>query len=524
MKELKGFNSLFISTEDNLVRDIERHLEQKKTYPHFRQVRSEEELKKSLGENGWDIIFFEYPNSFIKADDFLKLIKSNNLHIPSIIIGENTGEEEVAELIKKGFSNYIKKTNFERLESIIFNEIKINIRMKESIRHEILKRNLELSDIFARFAGGVSHNINNLLMVVLNNAIFIRDNPILTINLREDIDRIITSARKGEEFIKDLLSIASGNKLEPTILDVNSFSYKVADIIRGTMGPDIDVNLERISITKQIKVDEKLIIQAFQNIALNAKEAMRNSGVFNIKVEVVNLDEEDLLVSNGGLKPREYIKFTFSDNGIGIPEDIKPHIFEPFFSTKGKGMGYGLGLPVSYGIIKEHNGIIDFDSEPGKGSNFYVYIPVYTKDSQEIYRSEYTEHTKKRRGYILIVEDDLDVKMILSRIFIEEGYNTIEAIDGIGALVMLDKVKPDNLCAVVTDVIMPRMGGLELAKNVREKYKDVKVIFISGYPDNDCQILKFENSIFIQKPIAGEILMNKVREFLFGNKCEEKKE
>lgn len=514
MNQPKGFNALFISENEALISKAERYLEQRKIYPHLRQIRSENELTETLTDKSWEIILYEYATPSVNIGTFFDLLTKMSIVIPIVVIGENIGGEMVADLVKRGFSDYVERENLERLEMVILREIERYNLLKRSARYDILRRNAELSDIFGRFAGGIAHNINNMLMVILNNALFIRDNPVLTINLKDDINRIITSVRKGEEFVKNILSIASGHKLNLQILDVNSFVYKVAENIRGTMGRSIDVNVERTIGTAYINVDENLIFQAFRNIALNAKEAIQSSGLFHIKAEIVNLDGDDPITRYGGARAGEYVKFTLSDTGGGIPEDIAPHIFEPCYSTKGRGSCLGLGLPVSYGIIKEHNGIIDFDTTPGKGSNFYIYLPLYKEDSKEILLPNQSGSVKKSKGTVLLVEDDLDIRFVMSRIFTEEGFNTIEAVDGLGALVMLNKVRPQDLCAVVTDVIMPKMNGVELAKKIREKYKDVKIIFISGYPDNDEEILRFTNSIFIQKPITGEMLMYKIGEFL----------
>lgn len=514
MNELRGFNALFVSSDEALISEVERYLEQRKVYPHFRQIRSENELREALTDRLWEIIFYEYVTTSVNINTFFDLLTGMSITIPTIVVGENIDGEIVADLIKKGFSDYVERGNYERLKMVILREIERYKLLKRTARYDILKRNVELSNIVSRFAGGIAYNVSNMLMVILNNALFIRDNPVLTINLRDDIDRIITSARKGEGFVKNLLSVACGHKLNLQILDVSSFVYKMADNIRGMMGVDIDVNVERFVGTAYIHVDENLIFQAFQNIALNAKEAMRGSGLFTIKSEIVDLGGYDPLIRYGGLRAGKYVKFTLSDTGDGISEDIAPHIFEPCYSTKGRGLYLGLGLSASYGILREHSGIVDFDTTPGEGSNFYIYIPLYEKYSKEILLPRQSGSLKKREGTVLLVEDDLDVRLIMSRIFTEEGFNTIEAVDGLGALVMLDKVRPRDLRAVVTDVIMPKMSGVELAKKIREKYESVKIIFISGYPDNDEEILRFANSIFIQKPFTGEMLMCKIREFL----------
>jgi signal transduction histidine kinase len=513
MPDLKGFSSLFFTRDDKYLNEVQRFFEKRCIYPHFRQINSIKGIEDIFKQNEWENVIFDYNNVDVDILEVIKLRDGANRHLPVIITGDGIGEDRVIELLKSGVNNFVPRSNIERLLDVIHREAELREKNRLLERYKNIREFSRRYEMIRRFTGSISHFLNNMLMVIMNSSIFLKDDRGLLPHLKEDVEQIYNAAKRGQDFVKNLLIMAGGVQLETKILDLNTFLYRAAERMRSIMGSNIDVNVMRLPKQVEIRGDENLLIMAFSRIAENTKYFAPKGGTFQIKAEVVEFDAQDEFVEASGIKPGEYIKLTFTDNGVGIVEEDRAHIFEPFFSTKDSKMA-GLGLSILYGVVWEHNGTVDVESEEGKGTSIIVYLPVYKRDSKEIPALRVSEYAPKKKGFVLIVDDDNDVKNILMRIFVEEGYSVSTAVDGLGALVLLDKIKPKDFVALVTDVIMPNMDGVELAREVREKYGDIKVVFISGYPDSQQEVLKFENSIFIQKPINRQELMKRVREFI----------
>ncbi|MGC9042291.1 MAG: response regulator [Myxococcota bacterium] len=518
MEPIKSFNYLFCGSSGEDLDRIQRLFEKRSIYPTFRHIGDENELNRAMGENGWNLIFYDLDECRIPLEFIIKKRDEYDRFLPLLVYSNVIDSIKSAEVIRSGATNFLKKDDPERLFEVALDELRLAQLKRKNERYNQIRENVEKYELIRRFAGNVSHKINNLIMVVLNNAAFLSADKGLLPHLKDDVEQLIKVAGRGEEFVRMLLCVAGGVVLNSQLIEVNSFLYKLADNLKAVSGMNIHINVVRSPTPCEIKGDERLLIEAFRKVVENCKRLMPDGGVINLGADLLSFEEGDEFLKASGLKKGEYVRFTLADSAKAIDRELARHIFEPYFSGSSKEKSDNIGMAVSYGIIWEHNGIMDFESIEGRGNFYYFYLPTFKRDSKEILLPRVSEYISKPEGTVLIVEDDEEVKDILIRIFMEEGYNIMDAIDGLGALVMLTRNKPTNLIALITDVIMPKMGGLELARTVREKYRDLKVVFISGYPDNDGEILRFENSIFIQKPITKDALMKRVKDFLFGEK------
>ncbi|MCX7958514.1 MAG: response regulator [Deltaproteobacteria bacterium] len=516
MESLRGFEYLFCGNDNIIAETIQTHLENRGIYPSFRQIKNSIELMNALKEKEWDIIFIDYSDETPFTENVMDYINGNCLLSRTILLSEDIEEEMIVNFMKKGINNFVRRDDPDAICRIVIQELSELNKVREGERLRIIRENSQKFDLIRRFAGNVSHSINNMMMVILNTTVFLSDEKGLSQQAKEDIEKIIRTGRKGQEFIRSLLMVAGGSVINPEILEINSFLSDLSENLRDMAGLGITISLEKASVSREIKGDRHLLNEAFRQIALFLKDRKGSSARIGIKGEITAFDEDDIFRKTSGLKSGEYVRVTVNGDGKGLRGDTKRHIFEPYYSESGEWRGSGLGLSVSFGIIWQHNGIIDVESSDDNGTRFYIYLPVFRKDSKEILLPRTSEYVPVSKGTVLLVEDDEEVKNILFRIFSEEGFSVIDAIDGLGALVMLQKRKPSDLVALVTDVIMPKMNGIELAREIRKKNEDVKVIFISGFPEGDTDIRTFENSIFIQKPVSKDVLMQKVRDFLSG--------
>ncbi len=517
MQQIKSFEYLFCGNDTGYLNDIQTYFEKKFIYPVFRQITDKDKLCQSLNEKLWDIIFIDDDNTGFDISEILRCITDCKTFTRTILLSERIGPEELVYLMKDGLNNYVKRKDLERLYNVVIDELNDARFVKEENRYRLLRENIKKFEMIKRFAGNVSHSVNNMLMVIINTAVFLSDEKGLSQRQREDIEHIIQTVRKGQDLIQNLLMVASASVMNSGIFEINSLVQTIVNNVKRLTGYNVEMNIERSGVSKEVKGDEHLLSEAFRHIVLFLKDRT-DGGVINIRTDVLSLDDGNNLRKAGGLKEGEYLMIEVSGSDKGISPELLEHIFEPYYSESGVWQGASLGLSVSFGIIWEHNGIIDVVSSKGSGTKFMIYLPVYKKDSKEILLPRASEYLPVPRGTVLIVEDDEDVKNVLLRIFGEEGFSVIDAIDGLGALVMLQRKKPSDLVALVTDVIMPKMNGLELAREIRKQYANLKVVFISGFSDESGEIMNFDNSVFIRKPVAREVLMKEVRNFIFGDK------
>jgi CheY-like chemotaxis protein len=250
------------------------------------------------------------------------------------------------------------------------------------------------------------------------------------------------------------------------------------------------------------------------NLALNAKDAMPNGGKLVIETANVELDDSYVRIHKD-VNPGHYVLLSVSDTGIGMTPQVKEHIFEPFFTTKAKGKGTGLGLSTVYGIVKQSGGHIWVYSEPGKGATFKIYLPAVDEPVEEIKKRETEAGMPMGKETILIVEDNEEVRKLAEQILTRLGYRVISAAEGNEALDVCDKYK-EPIHLLLTDVVMPGMSGQNLAEAISILRPEIKVLYMSGYPDeviSDLGVLK-PGINYLQKPFTVEILAKKVREVL----------
>lgn len=517
MNKLKSFNYLFIGEDTELLNSIQTYFERQSIYPLHRQIRDKNGLIESIKNGDWEIILVNENLKSITLREIFDITTNNQTTARLVLILDNIDIDKLKYLIEKRFYTICVRSNIDDIYNTVLSELKELEKIKREKRLKSIENIIEKYEVIRRFAGNVSHKINDMLMVIINSSVFISENPSTQNELKNEIEQIIKVSKKGQGFAQNLLKIASSSVLNVGVYEINSLLQKITDNIKMTLGSNININLSKNNISREIKVDERLITEAFSYILTFLMERMNEKKEINIKTNSISFEKDDPFIRASRLREGEYFKIEISGEEVTLQSEDKNHIFEPFYFEKGISKGTGMDLTISFGIIWEHNGIIDIEETENKATSFVIYLPVYKRDSKETLIPRATEYFTQSKGAILIVEDDEEVKNVLLRIFSGIGFKVIDAIDGLAALVMLQKTKPEDLKAIITDVIMPKMSGVELAKEIRKKYKDVKIIFISGYPENREDILNFPNSIFIQKPISKDILLKKVKDFLFLN-------
>jgi CheY-like chemotaxis protein len=263
-----------------------------------------------------------------------------------------------------------------------------------------------------------------------------------------------------------------------------------------------------------IMTDAGQIDQVLMNLATNARDAMENAGTLTIETGMVEIDA-DFVETFGFGAAGPYAKLTVRDSGKGMDEATRAHIFEPFFTTKPAGKGTGLGLSIVYGIVKQHGGFIDIQSQPGAGAGFIIYLPLLQGETAPVARAQAGEVSYTGSGTILVVEDSPEVRRLTAEVLLQHGYRVIEAVDGQDALERF-LAHQDEVKLVIMDVVMPKMNGKEAFAAIVKTKPGLKVLFTSGYTPDDVNMkgIRFDKDNFISKPAAPLALLKRVQELL----------
>lgn len=367
-----------------------------------------------------------------------------------------------------------------------------------------------------RLAGGIAHDFNNILTVIIGSAEYALLSLKQDTSLYDDLIEIKNNADRAANLTRQLLAFSRQQIIEPRIIDLNTIVYDMDKMLRRIIGEQIELELKLREGLWNVNMDPGQVQQILTNLIVNSRDAF-TSGIGKIVIETDNiiLDEQYIKV-HGGASSGEYAMLAVSDNGVGMDEETKSHIFEPFYTTKELGKGTGLGLATCYGIVKQNNGSIWVYSESGIGTTVKIYLPRSksngTRDDVVLTRIEMTGGNET----LLLVEDEAPLKNLATKILKSKGYTVFNAQNGEDALELFDKAAIQGLHLLITDVVMPKMGGIELAQRVKKLYPDVKVLYMSGYTDSTivAQGILDHNVEFLQKPFTPTSFLQKIRTVL----------
>jgi PAS domain S-box-containing protein len=389
---------------------------------------------------------------------------------------------------------------------------------RERAKLESQLRQAQKLEAIALLAGGVAHDFNNLLTVICGNAELLLDNSAEDDPRRGDLEQIRKAGRRAASLTSQLLAFGRKQILNPTILDLNHVITEMGAMLRRLIGEDIELACIAQPGLGRVKADSGQIEQIIMNLAVNARDAMPQGGMLTIETKDVDFDEAGAQLHEDTVAG-SYVMLAISDNGIGMDVETKARIFDPFFTTKEIGRGTGLGLSTVYGIVKQSAGFISVYSELEKGTTFEIYFPRIKEGSRES-AAEDGGAREKPRGTetVLLVEDEPAVRTLACRVLRRQGYQVLEAADGLEALRMAEEFSGE-IQLVLTDVIMPRMSGSELVSRLMAVRPGIKAVYTSGYTDDG--IVRNgtlnPNVAFLQKPYTTGALTRKVRDAIHAS-------
>lgn len=365
-----------------------------------------------------------------------------------------------------------------------------------------------------RLAGGVAHDFNNMLGVIIGHSEIAMNQLDPAQPLHASLKEIYKAARRSADLTRQLLAFARKQTIAPKVLDLNKTVEGMINMLHRLIGEDINLNWQPDANLWPVKIDPSQVDQILANLCVNARDAINDTGKITIKTSNSTFDK-DYCAIHTDVVPGEYVQLAVSDTGHGMDKVTLAHIFEPFFTTKDIGKGTGLGLATVYGAVKQNNGFVKVDSEPEQGTTFTVYLPRHVGNNIQIQTEQAAEPALGGQETILLVEDDPAILQMVMMMLTELGYTMLSSSTP-GEAIRLAREYAGEINLLVTDVIMPEMNGLDLAKNLLPLYPRLKSLFMSGYT---ADIIAHHGVLdegvhFIQKPFSIKDLATKIREAL----------
>lgn len=463
------------------------------------------------GEQWWELAYPDISLRNIIREEWQKAVEKARRSLSEI------KPMECPVTCKNGSVRYIefRMATREALNIVVFTDI--TERKKIEAEHEKLQSHLlqaQKMESVGRLAGGVAHDYNNMLSVIIGYAqmCIAQTNP--EDNLHADLKEILTAAERSTDITRQLLAFARKQTINPKVLDLNEMVESMLKMIRRLIGEDVDLSWKPRSGLWEVKMDPSQLDQILVNLCVNARDAISNVGKITIETDKVRFDE-DYCAVHAGFIPGEYVLLAVSDDGDGMDMETLEKIFEPFYTTKEVGKGTGLGLSVIYGIIKQNNGFINVYSEKGNGSTLKIYIPRNLEGIDDETESKSLEPVTGRGETILLVEDEFSLMVLAKRMLENLGYIVLGASKPGEAMELVEK-HAGKIHLLLTDVVMPNMNGRDLANQITALYPDMKLLFMSGYTANVIahQGILDKGVHFIQKPLSKNELAAKVRKVL----------
>jgi len=426
---------------------------------------------------------------------------------------ENTNEEQFTDASGALHTIVTKKTRYadEKGNLYIVGIIR-DVTETKKLEKQLLEA--QKMEAVGLLAGGIAHEFNNIMMIIQGYSRMVLSRFTPSDTVYPQIEEIDKASGRAVKLVKQLLSFSRRQMIQPKIQDLNQLIDRTQAMIRPLIKENIHLSITKTESLGKVKVDEGEIQQVIVNMVLNAQDAMPAGGNLSIKTERRTLDKRNAAVLPD-LKPGTYAVLSLEDTGMGMTPEIRAHLFEPFFTTKPPDKGTGLGLATSYGIIKRSLGHIEVLSIPGKGSCFEIYLAVFTDGSEcadEI--QEKIRCAPRGTQTILIAEDESGIRALASLILTDLGYTVLTAANGTDALEVVQK-HGAQINLLLSDIIMPRMGGFELYRQMQQQFPHIKTLFMTGYAE-EALGEKPPGITLLQKPFSRETLASKIHDVLNG--------
>jgi hypothetical protein len=402
---------------------------------------------------------------------------------------------------------------------IALHDVTERVRTEAALRQsEEMLRQSQKMEAVGRLAGGIAHDFNNMLTSILGFSTLVHDQLPEASEVRKDMEEVLLAVERAGELTKQLLALSRRRVIPGKPINLNVAIQKIIHILRRTVPEDIQIVANLDPAVGGVALDLTHVQQIIMNLALNARDAMPAGGKLTVSTSRATLDEA-FCRTHAGIQPGLFAVITVADTGVGMSEKVRQQAFEPFFTTKDPARGTGLGLSIVYGLIRQHGGHIEMDSELNRGTQITMYLP-HANAEPEVRPARPQEAMPKGTETILVVDDEATVLNLTVRVLKSLGYRTLVARDGSEALQVSDR-HHEPIHLMVTDVVMPEMGGPQLAEIMERRRPDMKIIFTSGYTEQSLssRVSHDARVPLIEKPFTPKTIAQQVRETLDQGKA-----
>ena len=468
-----------------------------------------------------DLILADYSIPGFDGMAALALARQHCPEVPFLFVSATIGEELAIDAMHQGATDYVLKQRLGRLVPSIQRALReLDDRAERQRAEEALRqsekqfRQSQKMEAVGRLAGGIAHDFNNLLTVILGYSQVISTELGPQHPLRGKVDETLKAGERAATLIRQLLAFSRKQSLDPKVLSLNTAVTSLVSLLGRLIGTNIKLITTLDPTNGRLCADQAQLEQVLVNLVVNARDAMPNGGTLTIETAQVELTRSPVYHLTP-LPPGPYVRLAVTDTGCGMDRKTQSHIFEPFFTTKGEGKGSGLGLSTVFGIVTQCGGAMDVTSRVGHGTRFDLYFPNVESDLFIPPATQSSGQPQRGTETILVVEDEPSVRTLVRDELRKLGYRVIEAKSGIEACLLATQ-QAGSLQLLLTDVVMPGMGGRELAQHLSAIKPDLRTLFMSGYMD-DVGIMAGQEegtSSFLQKPFTPEVLARAVRDLL----------
>jgi two-component system, cell cycle sensor histidine kinase and response regulator CckA len=474
------------------------------------RVETREQFEHALRHIPFDLILADCKLPRFSGLEALTLTKALHPNIPFVFVSGTIGEEAAIESLRNGATDYVLKDRLSRLVPAVMRALTDTKNRASYEQMEKQLREAQRLEAIGTLAGGVAHDFNNLLTIISGNISLLKmasDQPTRILAVAETIDRAV---QRGSELVRGLLVFARQGQTRLTLTDIGKQLHDTVGMLQATLPENITISQRYPPNLPEILADPAQIERIFINLLTNARDAMPHGGAITITVGAVlagPFPDQPKEVA------KEYLKIEVTDTGIGMEESVRQHIFEPFFTTKPSGKGTGLGLPVVYGLMQNHKGFVDVNSEPGIGTTFTLFFPVPSPGERgTVEESEPLPIRSSGSETILVVEDESDVAKFLETLFGLSGYKVLIAKESQEALDLFAE-RREEIRLVFSDVDLAKVDGFALCTRLKEQQPDLKVILTSGHIDRSIEQRQKQYGIdaFVPKPYNPQELVRRVR-------------
>ena len=479
------------------------------------RVQNQKDFVAALEQGGIDLIFSDFSLPAFDGLSAMEIARARWPGIPLILVSGTLGEELAIDALKSGATDYVLKDHLDRLAPAVRRAMQEVEARADRRRLEAQFIEAQKMEVIGHLAAGVAHDFNNILAVIMGYSELLKEELGPDSPLTKYADEIRHASQRAAALTHQLLVFSRKQIVQPVVLDLAGVLQDLEEMLRRLIDENIVMTIVPGKQTGRVKADSGHVGQVLLNLVVNARDAMPNGGKLTIATSNVTLDE-DYARAHPGATPGDHVVLSVSDSGMGVTDEVKARLFEPFFTTKPLGKGTGLGLATCQTIVKQSGGHIGVYSEAGLGATFKVYFPRIAEMALVPAGPVAAGPLPRGTETLLVVEDESSVRQLACRVLEAQGYQVLSASNGQDALHTAREHRGSPIRLVVTDVIMPLMGGRMMAEWLKTTYPDLKILFTSGYTDDTITHhgLLEAGIEFLSKPYIPAALVRKVREML----------